>query len=129
MRRPSVADIQVPLEVFEYIDAGRNPQLYTKVSLRVITMFLIQEQLHIRISKTHLVRNQIIRKGYSRLYYKIVCSDWDENSLLCVKRRGSSEKHRYQKSFADNVTSSVDVFFCSRRYVSLQIIIPNKSKM
>merc|ERR1712179_820268 len=28
--RPSVADIQVPLEVFEYIDQGRNPQLYTK---------------------------------------------------------------------------------------------------
>merc|ERR1712183_377112 len=28
--RPSVADIQVPLEVFDYIDAGRNPQLYTK---------------------------------------------------------------------------------------------------
>ena len=29
--RPSVADIQVPLEVFDYIDGGRNPQLYTKV--------------------------------------------------------------------------------------------------
>merc|ERR1719464_2711933 len=28
--RPSVADIQVPLEVFDYIDSGRNPQLYTK---------------------------------------------------------------------------------------------------
>ena len=28
--RPKVQDIQVPLEVFEYIDAGRNPQLYTK---------------------------------------------------------------------------------------------------
>lgn len=28
--RPSVSDIQVPLEVFEYIDAGRNPQLFTK---------------------------------------------------------------------------------------------------
>jgi len=25
-----VGDIQVPLEVFEYIDSGRNPQLYTK---------------------------------------------------------------------------------------------------
>ncbi|KFM58995.1 mediator of RNA polymerase II transcription subunit 10-like [Stegodyphus dumicola] len=25
-----VQDIQVPLEVFEYIDQGRNPQLYTK---------------------------------------------------------------------------------------------------
>jgi len=25
-----VQDIQVPLEVFEYIDGGRNPQLYTK---------------------------------------------------------------------------------------------------
>ncbi|CAG2106172.1 unnamed protein product [Medioppia subpectinata] len=24
------SDIQVPLEVFEYIDEGRNPQLYTK---------------------------------------------------------------------------------------------------
>ena len=28
--RPKVADIQVPLEVFDYIDSGRNPQLYTK---------------------------------------------------------------------------------------------------
>jgi len=28
--RPSVQDIQVPLEVFDYIDAGRNPQLFTK---------------------------------------------------------------------------------------------------
>ena len=28
--RPKVADIQVPLEVFDYIDQGRNPQLYTK---------------------------------------------------------------------------------------------------
>ncbi|RWS15966.1 Mediator of RNA polymerase II transcription subunit 10-like protein [Dinothrombium tinctorium] len=25
-----IQDIQVPLEVFEYIDQGRNPQLYTK---------------------------------------------------------------------------------------------------
>lgn len=25
-----VGDIQVPLEVFDYIDSGRNPQLYTK---------------------------------------------------------------------------------------------------
>ena len=28
--RPKVQDIQVPLEVFDYIDAGRNPQGYTK---------------------------------------------------------------------------------------------------
>ena len=28
--RPKVVDIQVPLEVFDYIDSGRNPQLYTK---------------------------------------------------------------------------------------------------
>ncbi len=28
--RPKVQDIQVPLEVFDYIDAGRNPQFYTK---------------------------------------------------------------------------------------------------
>lgn len=28
--RPRVQDIQVPLEVFDYIDSGRNPQLYTK---------------------------------------------------------------------------------------------------
>ena len=28
--RPKVGDIQVPLEVFDYIDAGRNPQFYTK---------------------------------------------------------------------------------------------------
>jgi mediator of RNA polymerase II transcription subunit 10 len=28
--RPKLQDIQVPLEVFEYIDSGRNPQLYTK---------------------------------------------------------------------------------------------------
>jgi mediator of RNA polymerase II transcription subunit 10 len=28
--RSRVADIQVPLEVFDYIDQGRNPQLYTK---------------------------------------------------------------------------------------------------
>lgn len=25
-----VQDVQVPLEVFDYIDSGRNPQLYTK---------------------------------------------------------------------------------------------------
>lgn len=25
-----VADVQVPLEVFDYIDQGRNPHLYTK---------------------------------------------------------------------------------------------------
>ena len=28
--RPRVQAIQVPLEVFDYIDGGRNPQLYTK---------------------------------------------------------------------------------------------------
>ena len=28
--RPKVADIQVPLEVFDYIDGGRNPGYYTK---------------------------------------------------------------------------------------------------
>ncbi|KAI1280451.1 Mediator of RNA polymerase II transcription subunit 10 [Halotydeus destructor] len=28
--RNQIQDIQVPLEVFEYIDQGRNPQLYTK---------------------------------------------------------------------------------------------------
>lgn len=28
--RPKVQDIQVPLEVFDYIDSGRNPQFYTK---------------------------------------------------------------------------------------------------
>jgi mediator of RNA polymerase II transcription subunit 10 len=28
--RPKVADVQVPLEVFDYIDSGRNPQFYTK---------------------------------------------------------------------------------------------------
>ena len=28
--RPGVADILVPMEVFDYIDGGRNPQLYTK---------------------------------------------------------------------------------------------------
>ncbi|XP_022648299.1 mediator of RNA polymerase II transcription subunit 10-like [Varroa jacobsoni] len=28
--RPHVEDIQVPLEVCDYIDEGRNPQLYTK---------------------------------------------------------------------------------------------------
>jgi len=28
--RPKVQDIQVPLEVFDYIDAGRNPQFYTR---------------------------------------------------------------------------------------------------
>lgn len=28
--RHKVSDIQVPLEVFDYIDTGRNPQLYTK---------------------------------------------------------------------------------------------------
>ena len=28
--RHKVSDIQLPLEVFDYIDSGRNPQLYTK---------------------------------------------------------------------------------------------------
>lgn len=28
--KPQVQDVQVPLEVFEYIDQGKNPQLYTK---------------------------------------------------------------------------------------------------
>ncbi|TRY72696.1 hypothetical protein TCAL_03396 [Tigriopus californicus] len=28
--RPKVQDLQVPLEVFDYIDEGRNPQYYTK---------------------------------------------------------------------------------------------------
>ena len=28
--RSKVQDIQVPLEVFDYIDGGRNPQYYTK---------------------------------------------------------------------------------------------------
>lgn len=28
--RNQVQDVQVPLEVFDYIDQGRNPQLYTK---------------------------------------------------------------------------------------------------
>jgi len=28
--RPAVSDIQVPMEVFDYIDQGRNPQNYTK---------------------------------------------------------------------------------------------------
>lgn len=28
--RSPVQEVHVPLEVFEYIDGGRNPQLYTK---------------------------------------------------------------------------------------------------
>ncbi|KAI8491184.1 PREDICTED: mediator of RNA polymerase II transcription subunit 10-like [Branchiostoma belcheri] len=28
--KAQLQDVQVPLEVFEYIDQGRNPQLYTK---------------------------------------------------------------------------------------------------
>ncbi|XP_022084120.1 mediator of RNA polymerase II transcription subunit 10-like [Acanthaster planci] len=28
--KTQVQDVQVPLEVFDYIDQGRNPQLYTK---------------------------------------------------------------------------------------------------
>ncbi|XP_072013245.1 mediator of RNA polymerase II transcription subunit 10-like [Amphiura filiformis] len=28
--KSQVQDVQVPLEVFEYIDQGKNPQLYTK---------------------------------------------------------------------------------------------------
>ncbi|KAK2162236.1 hypothetical protein LSH36_101g01019 [Paralvinella palmiformis] len=28
--RSQVQDVQIPLEVFEYIDQGKNPQLYTK---------------------------------------------------------------------------------------------------
>jgi len=28
--KSQVQDVHVPLEVFEYIDSGRNPQLYTK---------------------------------------------------------------------------------------------------
>lgn len=28
--KDQIPDIQVPLEVFDYIDQGRNPQLYTK---------------------------------------------------------------------------------------------------
>lgn len=28
--QPQVQDVHVPLEVFDYIDSGRNPQLYTK---------------------------------------------------------------------------------------------------
>ena len=28
--KAQVQDVQVPMEVFEYIDQGRNPQLYTK---------------------------------------------------------------------------------------------------
>lgn len=28
--KPRVQDVRVPLEVFDYIDSGRNPQLYTK---------------------------------------------------------------------------------------------------
>ncbi|XP_060681316.1 mediator of RNA polymerase II transcription subunit 10 isoform X2 [Hemiscyllium ocellatum] len=31
--RQQLHDINVPLEVFEYIDQGRNPQLYTKECL------------------------------------------------------------------------------------------------
>nr|XP_009940822.1 PREDICTED: mediator of RNA polymerase II transcription subunit 10 [Opisthocomus hoazin] len=31
--RQQLHDISVPLEVFEYIDQGRNPQLYTKECL------------------------------------------------------------------------------------------------
>ena len=28
--KTSLSDVYIPLEVFEYIDAGKNPQLYTK---------------------------------------------------------------------------------------------------
>jgi mediator of RNA polymerase II transcription subunit 10 len=28
--QPKIQEIHVPLEVFDYIDQGRNPQLYTK---------------------------------------------------------------------------------------------------
>ncbi|CAK8679634.1 mediator of RNA polymerase II transcription subunit 10-like [Clavelina lepadiformis] len=28
--KSAFADVQIPLEVFDYIDAGKNPQLYTK---------------------------------------------------------------------------------------------------
>ncbi len=28
--RPRLRDVQVPLEVFDYVDAGRNPHFYTR---------------------------------------------------------------------------------------------------
>ena len=28
--KTSLSDVYIPLEIFEYIDAGKNPQLYTK---------------------------------------------------------------------------------------------------
>ena len=35
--KSSVADVEVPAEIFQYIDQGRNPQLYTKDCLQKVS--------------------------------------------------------------------------------------------
>ncbi|CAH1270397.1 MED10 [Branchiostoma lanceolatum] len=51
-------DVQVPLEVFEYIDQGRNPQLYTKDCME--KSLAKNEQVKGKIDALKKFRSQLI---------------------------------------------------------------------
>uniref|UniRef100_A0A8C2TT44 Mediator of RNA polymerase II transcription subunit 10 n=1 Tax=Coturnix japonica TaxID=93934 RepID=A0A8C2TT44_COTJA len=61
--RQQLHDISVPLEVFEYIDQGRNPQLYTKECLE--RALAKNEQVKGKIDTMKLVAHKSCRKNYS----------------------------------------------------------------
>ncbi|GIX85122.1 mediator of RNA polymerase II transcription subunit 10 [Caerostris extrusa] len=52
-----VQEIQVPLEVFEYIDQGRNPQLYTK------------DCMEKALNKNEVVKGKLIHTDVLKAYY------------------------------------------------------------
>ncbi|XP_032813417.1 mediator of RNA polymerase II transcription subunit 10 [Petromyzon marinus] len=56
--RQSLHDVHVPLEVFEYIDQGKNPQLYTKECLE--RALAKNEQVKGKIDAMKKFRSQLI---------------------------------------------------------------------
>ncbi|XP_041267739.1 mediator of RNA polymerase II transcription subunit 10 isoform X1 [Onychostruthus taczanowskii] len=63
--RQQLHDISVPLEVFEYIDQGRNPQLYTK------------ECLERALAKNEQVKGKIDTMKFLSGLYEVLPSKWN----------------------------------------------------
>uniref|UniRef100_A0A3Q3IH80 Mediator of RNA polymerase II transcription subunit 10 n=1 Tax=Monopterus albus TaxID=43700 RepID=A0A3Q3IH80_MONAL len=75
--RQQLHEINVPLEVFEYIDQGRNPQLYTKECL-----------------ERALARNEQVKgKIDTMMIAAFICSQAD----LLTSRKSGSEQDRMRK--------------------------------
>ncbi|XP_041267740.1 mediator of RNA polymerase II transcription subunit 10 isoform X2 [Onychostruthus taczanowskii] len=63
--RQQLHDISVPLEVFEYIDQGRNPQLYTKECLERALAKNEQVKGKIDTMKSHSLACAFVEKSVS----------------------------------------------------------------